>query len=344
MKKNYKILVSSLSKLIVFLILLVVTLFITLIYLNSNPQVLYSNIENSENWKPKDVSDPVELDYMPHDVKQGYLLVSESPKYMGPQAEDPAMRYAGNNLACMNCHLKAGTQPGSASWIGVTNRFPQFRGRSNSEGTIEDRINGCMQRSMNGEKLPTDSKEMKAIIAYMEWLTEDMPAEREKDFKGYAKVELPTVAVNFEKGKALFSKECAVCHGDNGQGVKLADETKGYQYPPLWGPDSYNNGAGMHRVITAAQFIKGNMPFGQATWKSPKLTDEEAYNLAGYINSFSRPQKENLDKDYPDLKLKPVSTPYGPYADNFSQEQHQFGPFQPIMDYYKKKYDINKNK
>jgi len=105
---------------------------------------------------------------MPSDVKYGYQLIAESPKYMGPMAEDPEMRYAGNNLACVNCHLKAGTQVGSASWIGVTDRFPQFRGRSNSEGTIEDRINGCMQRSMDGDKLPVLSREMKSIVAYME--------------------------------------------------------------------------------------------------------------------------------------------------------------------------------
>ncbi|WP_034891716.1 c-type cytochrome [Gillisia sp. Hel_I_29] len=338
----------KLSKSIAFLfgsvLAIIVVIFLGIYLYSSDPYLFKDKQILAENWQPKDVEAEMSAGFVDSQIKYGYQLISESPKYMGPQAEDPEMRYAGNNLACMNCHLKAGTQPGSASWIGVTNRFPQFRGRSNSDGTIEDRINGCMQRSMNGDKLPTDSKEMKAIVAYMEWLTEDMPAEREKDFKGYAKVELPTVAVDFDKGKDLFSKECTVCHGDNGQGVKLADSTKGYQYPPLWGPDSYNNGAGMHRVITAAQFIKGNMPFGQATWKSPKLTDEEAYNLAGYINSFSRPQKAGLNKDYPDLKLKPVSTPYGPYVDNFSVEQHQFGPFQPIMDYYKQKYDITKNK
>lgn len=122
------------------------------------------------------------------------------------------------------------------------------------------------------------------------------------------------------------------------------DSTKGYKYPPLWGADSYNNGAGMHRVITAAQFIKGNMPFGQATWVNPKLTDEEAYHLAGYINSFERPRKSNLEKDYPDLKLKPVSTPYGPWADDFSADQHKNGPFPTIIKYYKLEYGITKSK
>ncbi len=99
----------------------------------------------------------------------------------------------------------------------------------------------------------------------------------------------------------------------------------------------------MTRVITAAQFIKGNMPFG-TTYDRPILTDEEAYDVAGYINQQQRPEKPNRAVDFPDLKKKPVSTPYGPYADNFSVEQHQLGPFQPIMEYYKKEFNINKSK
>ena len=100
----------------------------------------------------------------------------------------------------------------------------------------------------------------------------------------------------------------------------------------------------MHRVITSDEFIKGNMPFGQATWDRPKLTDEEAFNVAGYINSFDRPYKANTENDYPDKKLKPVSTSYGPWVDGFSAEQHKYGPFLPIISYYKEKYDITKTK
>jgi len=48
----------------------------------------------------------------------------------------------------------------------------------------------------------------------------------------------------------------------------------------------------MHRVLTAAQFIKGNMPLG-TTADEPLLSDEEAYDVAGYINSFTRPLKLN---------------------------------------------------
>ncbi|MGB5555298.1 MAG: c-type cytochrome [Flavobacteriaceae bacterium] len=295
-----------------------------------------------ESWKPKNVllaledKDPL--------VKQGYLLIKESPTQMGPSAENPDMRFTGNHMACANCHLQSGTQAGAASWVGVVERFPQFGGRSNKIGTIQDRINGCMERSMNGKKLPIDSEAMKAIVAYMNWLGTDVPENRKKEFSGFVEIEIPEVAVDLVKGKAVYEKECVLCHRNDGQGVLFADASKGYQYPPLWGKDSYNNGAGMHRVLTSAQFIKSNMPYLQATWDKPKLTDEEAFNVAGYINSFDRPVKANTENDYPDKKLKPVSTPYGPWADGFSAEQHKNGPFQPIIAYYKQEYNITKTK
>ncbi len=295
-----------------------------------------------KEWQPKNVL--LALGTMDPVIKRGYLLIKETPGQMGPSAENPEMRFSGNHLACANCHLKEGTQAGSASWVGVIDRFPQFGGRSNKIGTIEDRINGCMERSMNGKKLPPDSEPMKAIVAYMEWLGEGLPTDRQKEYTGYAEMEIPERAVDLPKGEALYMKECMVCHGERGQGIRLADASEGYLYPPLWGPDSYNNGAGMHRVITAAEFIKGNMPFGQATWDNPKLTDEEAFDVAGYINSFDRPVKAGTENDYPDKKLKPVSTPYGPWADEFSAEQHKFGPFQPMMEFYKRQYDITKTK
>lgn len=331
---------------ILFLVMfsLIIAVFTGLLtYKPSAPQNVESNTDMVvTSWEPKNVLS--ELASMDSQVKQGYLLIAETPSQMGPTSTDPNMRFAGNNLACANCHLKAGAQAGSASWVGVVERFPQFGGRSNKVGTIEDRINGCMERSMNGKILPLDSEPMKAIIAYMAWLGEDLPEERKKEFTGYAKIKIPPTAVDLDKGKSIYIKECTLCHGENGQGVRMANAAKGYQYPPLWGADSYNNGAGMHRVITSAEFIKGNMPFGQATWDNPKLTDEEAFNVAGYINSFDRPIKRGTQNDYPDKKLKPVSTPYGPWADKFSPEQHKYGPFLPIINYYQKQYNITKTK
>jgi thiosulfate dehydrogenase len=275
-------------------------------------------------------------------IKLGYELFLNTPKYLGPNNGDPEKIYSGNELSCNNCHLLAGTKPYSMPMIGIIQRFPQFRGRENKIGTIEDRINGCFERSMNGRVLPEDSKEMKAMVGYLTFLSRYAPKDGNVKGQGYVAFEIPNRAVDLEHGKKVFQTICIVCHGPDGQGQKYPDGLV-YQYPPLWGEDSFNDGAGMNRVITAAEFIKGNMPFG-TTYENVVLTDEEAYDVAGYINSMNRPNMANREKDFPDLLKKPISTPYGPYADTFSMEQHKYGPFQPIMEYYKKEHNINKTK
>lgn len=276
-------------------------------------------------------------------IKLGYEVVTRTPELIGPLAKETKKQFAGNNLACQSCHLEAGTKPGAGSFVGVYDRFPQFRGRENQIGSLEDRIDGCMERSLNGTKLPHESLEMKAMVAYMKWLSEDVPEEKLKIYQGFPKVKLPEVSADIVKGRAVFQQHCVACHGTDGQGIR-SDENSMYQFPPLWGDDSYNHGAGMHRLVTAAEFIKGNMPFQQATYDKPILTDEEAYNVAAYINSFERPLKSGAELDFPDRKLKPVSTPYGPWLDSFPAEQHKFGPFKPIIEFYEKEYGIKKNK
>lgn len=275
-------------------------------------------------------------------IKQGHELFIKTPKYIGPDNGNSNKAYSGNRLACNNCHLQSGTKPYSAPLIGIINRFPQFRGRENKIGTIEERINGCMERSLNGRTMPPNAEEMKAIVAYLTWLSRVSPEDGKVPGQGFVKIEIPKRAVNLENGKQIFELNCMVCHGKNGQGIK-ASNSYTYQFPPLWGNDSYNNGAGMTRVITAAQFIKANMPFG-TTYDAPVLSDEEAYDVAGYINQQKRPSKPNSEYDFPDLKRKPVSTPYPPYTDSFSINQHQLGPFQPIMTFYEQEYNLIKTK
>ena len=275
-------------------------------------------------------------------IKYGFELFRNTPKYIGPDSDNQEIAYAGNGLACANCHLDNGTRPYSAPLIGIIQRFPQFRGRENKIGTIEERINGCMERSMNGSMMPEDSKEMIAIISYLNWISRYAPDDGKIEGTGFLKVDIIDRAIDIEHGKHVFIDNCIVCHQKNGHGIKSADSIT-YLYPPLWGDDSYNNGAGMTRVLTSARFIKANMPFG-TNYNAPKLSDKEAYDVAGYINIQSRPQKQNPEKDFPDLKKKPVSTPYPPYADNFSVEQHQKGPFKPIIDYYKQQFNITKTK
>lgn len=98
-----------------------------------------------------------------------------------------------------------------------------------------------------------------------------------------------------------------------------------WKYPPLWGTSSYNTGAGLYRLSKFASFIKANMPFG-ATFENPLLTDEQAWDIAAYVNSRPRPHRE-FPKDWPDLSWKPKDYPFGPYADYYSEKEHKYGPF-----------------
>jgi thiosulfate dehydrogenase len=262
----------------------------------------------------------------------GRRLLRETAQLLGPDHEDPEMRYTGTRMDCASCHLETGTKPGTLSLLGTAPRYPRESGRDGGMRDLRDRINGCMQRSMNGRPLPRDSIEMMAMEAYILDLGQQFSAmgeTRRMPDEQPAFVE-PDRAASVEAGRLVYESRCVVCHGTNGLGLKAtSDPVDGYVFPPLWGEDSFNNGAGMHRVLTAARFIKARMPLGEAD-----LSDDEAYDVAAYINSHPRPEMSNLEQDYPDRTKKPVDSPYPPYADPFPREQHRLGPFAPIREYY----------
>ena len=129
----------------------------------------------------------------------------------------------------------------------------------------------------------------------------------------------------------LYAHVCATCHEPDGSGVRNSHckLRSGIRDPPLWGPDTFNDGAGMARIITFANFIHFNMPHG-ADYLDPRLSVENAWDTAAFVLSHPRPSRPGLEHDFPDLFLKPVDAPFGPYADNFSERQHKYGPFVPI--------------
>jgi thiosulfate dehydrogenase len=265
-------------------------------------------------------------------AEYGQRLVRETAALIGPDQADPAMRYTGSRLACASCHIDSGLEPGTLSLLESASRYPRNSGRDGGMRDLRDRINGCMMRSMNGRPLPRDSVEMTAIEAYIDHLGELYAAmgESRRQLKEQAAFVEPERAANPTVGSVVYADRCAKCHGDDGQGLFASDDpSDGYLFPALWGPDSFNNGAGMHRVLTAARFIKARMPFGEAD-----LTDDEAYDVAAYINSHPRPEMSGLENDYPNRADKPVDSPYPPYADPFPQAQHQYGPFGAIRDWY----------
>jgi thiosulfate dehydrogenase len=264
-------------------------------------------------------------------VRYGRDLVAKTYALIGPEVSDPAHQFSGNNLACQSCHLEAGTKQYGLPFQGVYADFPNYRARSGAVGTIEDRIQGCMTRSMNGKPLPPDGPEMTAIVAYMKFLSDGRPVGAPTRGRGPGRMPELSRAADPAHGQDVYAQNCAACHGPTGLGQRAGavGDAKGYTFPPLWGADSFNDGAGMDRLIGAANFIHGNMPNG-VNWEAPALSEQDAWDVAAFVQAEPRPHKPNLDKDYPVGLQRPADSGYGPYVDGFSQEQHQLGPFGPI--------------
>ena len=198
---------------------------------------------------------------------------------------DSLPRYVGSALQCVSCHPKDGTQANAMPWVGVYARYPQYRSRSGGTQIIEDRINDCFRRSLNGRALPVASRDMRDIVAYLAFLSNGYPVGASVDGQGIPAVD--SVAGDTTRAKPLFRSKCSACHGANGLGTDVA--------PPLWGPRSFNIGAGMARRWTAAAFIKELMPQNAPG----TLTNQEANDLAALVTSRPRPDFPGKELDWP---------------------------------------------
>lgn len=217
--------------------------------------------------------------------------------------------HVGNALNCTSCHLNAGTVAGGSPFVGVSAFFPSYAPRAGKVVTLEERINGCFRRSMNGSPLPPQSEDMQAMVAYFDWMKMNTQPEDNVPGRGVGKID-PTITPDLNNGKQVYARQCAVCHGDNGQGLVRADGEM--IYPPLWGEQSFNIGAGMARTYTAAAFVKRNMPIGLHE-KFPLgqggLSDQDAVDVAAYFSSQPRPDFPDKVKDWP-KGGKPVDARY----------------------------------
>lgn len=289
-----------------------------------------------EYWIAPDVStiaDPVQKEQ----VEYGKELIAHTSRYLGPQG---SLMQISNGMNCQNCHLQAGTAVFGNNYGSVASQYPKFRARSGTKEGIEKRVNDCFERSLNGKALAEDGKEMKAIVAYINFLGSNVAKGEKAAGSGFKDLPYLERAADPVLGKAVYVGKCQSCHQPDGSGVLNPDKSE-YTFPPLWGKNSYNDGAGLYRISNFAKYVKNNMPMG-VTHESTVLTDEEAWDVAAYINSQSRPHI-NVPKDWPDKSKKPVDHPFGPYSDSFSEKQHKFGPFKPIVEGQKKKFEISGN-
>lgn len=259
-------------------------------------------------------------------IRYGKDLLVHTAQYFGPHG---TVAQITNGMNCQNCHLSAGTKLFANDYAGFIASYPKLSGRSGKVETPSQRLAECFERSLAGKAPDTSKKEVQSILAYMKWIGKDVKKGQKLFGSATEKLTFMDHAADPVKGKEVFTMKCQSCHGSKGEGI-LSMDKKTYTYPPLWGKHSYNDGAGMYRLTNLAGFVKNNMPFG-ATYQNPQLTDEQAWNVAAYINSQPRPHKDQHN-DWKDMKKKPIDFPFGPYADAFSEKQHKFGPFKPIKD------------
>ena len=201
-------------------------------------------------------------------VRRGEVIFNETPLY--------AAEFTHSRIACASCHAEGGIQPFASAVVGVPVMFPQFNERAGHVITLKDRIQECFVRSENGKPLPYDGREMRALVNYIEWLSEPEPGH--EPFVGRGLVALPELKPDVGRGEGIYATQCAGCHGANGEGKRP-------MFPPVWGPDSFNDGAGMNGVRKMASFVQHNMPQN----RMGILSAQDAFDVAGFIHEQPRP-------------------------------------------------------
>lgn len=217
-------------------------------------------------------------------IAYGYRLIAETYAVIGPEVGDPTLRFAGNNLACRNCHLDVGTNRAAMPLVGIVRTFPKFSDRDQRVISLVERINECMTRSMNGRRLPDESREMNGLLAFLRYIGDPESVHAPPA----AEAPLPPDAV---RGAEVYTTVCAACHGPDGLGKRngAAGDALGYTFPPLWGPDSFNDGAGMDRYFRIVGFVRRNMPRGVDPLH-PQLTLQQAWDVVAYLKTMPRPK------------------------------------------------------
>lgn len=233
-------------------------------------------------------------------IRQGRAIFTDTPTH--------AKAYVGNGLSCSNCHLDAGRQANSAPLWAAWGMYPQYRKKNGHVNSFGERLQGCFKYSMNGKAPPLDSAEMVALQTYAWWLANGAPVGVKLPGAGYPKQDLKAVQTpDYARGETVYQKSCALCHGANGQGQQVAGRNV---FPPLWGPQSFNWGAGMHELDKAAAFIKANMPFSRGN----TLSDQDAWDVAMFMDSHERPQDPRYTGDVQETRTKYHDTPMSLYG------------------------------
>jgi thiosulfate dehydrogenase len=227
----------------------------------------------------------------------GEMVAMGESIFSNTYSHEVSGKYVGNTQVCEGCHLDAGRLADSSPLWAARINYPAYRKKNDKVNTLVERVQGCFKYSMNapasevGTVPSAESRTIRALLSYMHWLATGAPVgDKDIPGRGYPKLETPASGFDPERGAVVYVDHCAICHGENGEGG-YAGTTMAF--PPLWGDHSYNWGAGMHRIDTAAAFIKANMPLGNYL----ELTDQQAWDVAAFMNSHERPQDPRFTGD-----------------------------------------------
>ncbi len=238
-------------------------------------RALTEHLKGTTHYHVAPGEDTIPNDKYGDDVRLGKKIFTETYKY--------GRRYAGNDLTCANCHLDAGRRPNAGPMWAAYGMYPAYREKTDRSNSLEERIQQCFRFSLNGFAPALDAPELRALVSYIHFLSRGVPIGVDMPGRGYPQVVRTGSDPSPKRGGDIYKAKCTICHGANGAGEKKAGG--GYTWPPLWGKDAYNKGAGMANNDLLAGFIKANMPLGQP-WS---LTDQEALDVAAYINLQIRP-------------------------------------------------------
>lgn len=218
-----------------------------------------------------------------------------------------APEFVGNGLRCSNCHLDAGRLADSAPLWGAWVRYPAYRAKTGKVSSYGQRLQGCFMYSMDGKAPPLDHEVIAALEAYSFWMALGAPTGRDLPGAGYPKSKAAPAPPDYASGERVYQANCALCHGTDGLGQKVEGR---YVFPPLWGPESFNWGAGMHQLDNAAAFIRANMPLGRGN----TLSEQDAWDVAQFMNAHERPQDPRFTGDVAETRKRFHNDPNSLYG------------------------------
>lgn len=233
-------------------------------------------------------------------VKLGEQIFTHTHEFAG--------KFVGNELTCASCHLDAGRRTNSSPLWGAYPAYPAYRSKNGHVNTFAERMQGCFRFSMNGKAPPLGDPVLVALETYAYWLSKGAPLGEKIAGRGYPKLPPPAQKADYARGAQVYTQHCAVCHGADGQGQKSNGSTV---FPPLWGAQSFNWGAGMHEIQNAAGFIKANMPLGLGG----TLSDQQAWDVALFMDSHERPQDPRFNGSVAATRKKYHDSPNSMYGE-----------------------------